>query len=642
MGYIVGYIVVAIFSLVLCAEYASIKAGVFFLLMFLMLPLARFKIEKQWFKGVTWIISSLMIIIVITQLMSDGVHIWKLGEIQILLTISLHLILPLILLGITSNIGFSVIIGSMPFLIIAFLNHYVYKFRGTAFLISDLNAYKTAMNVVGEYKITLPTIHLYCLILLSFVCLSYTSISKEYRKRKFSAKVRVSLGGAGVLLLILTLHGICQNIDIETWGNDGARFNGYIVNFCAQAMNLLTSKKPEGYSESSIDELEKKYYFEEQIYADDILPTIIAIMDESFSDFSEWEEYLDDNSKILPNWKSYEENVIKGYATASVFGGGTANSEYEFLTGNTMAFLTPGATVYQLYLNDNSYSLPSFLSCMGYTCIASHPYYSSGWSRTKAWQYLGFDQQMFIEDFSQDNLVRSFVSDQGDFENIISQYEEYREEGPLFLFNVTMQNHGSYDDEDYIPDIHLNKAYSGAEYDELEQYIDLTNKTDLALTELFEYFERVEDDVVILIFGDHQPKLADSVYEKMYDSSFETIDEKQLKYKVPFLVWTNYNIENQFVEQTSLNYLSSYLLKAANIEMSPYNSFLDDVEKIIPAINANGYYSKSKQKWLTVDEAEGLEQETLLQYQYLQYNSIFAKDQSSFFFSNYIKDGKEN
>lgn len=244
--------------------------------------------------------------------------------------------------------------------------------------------------------------------------------------------------------------------------------------------------------------------------------------------------------------------------------------------------------MYKLYLNENSYSLARYLNSKGYYSFATHPFLSSGWSRTKAYPYLGFDSFTFIDEYPQRNLVRNFISDQEMFEYITSWYEGWlnKNSDPLFVFGVSMQNHSGYDyrGEEYTPSISL-EGY-GKKYEEAEQYLGLIHETDKALEYLIHYFETVDHDVVLCFFGDHLPNLSQSFYSELHGGQFNSLDEQQLLYTIPFFVWTNYDSEERKIDLASLNYLSSYVLEAAGIDSPPYNVFLQKTEEIIPSINS--------------------------------------------------------
>ena len=160
---------------------------------------------------------------------------------------------------------------------------------------------------------------------------------------------------------------------------------------------------------------------------------------------------------------------------------------------------------------------------------------------------------------------------------------------------------------------------------DVEQYLSLIHETDLAVEHLITYFQNADEPVVILFFGDHLPKINETFYEVIGDTAAVTLDEQQKRYMVPFFIWSNYDIDEEYVSCTSLSYLSSYVYDAANIPLSPYNRFLQEMEMNIPAINANGYYSHAKGRYLQFEEANEAERSWLDLYEALQYNSIFDK-----------------
>jgi phosphoglycerol transferase MdoB-like AlkP superfamily enzyme len=351
-------------------------------------------------------------------------------------------------------------------------------------------------------------------------------------------------------------------------------------------------------------------------------PHLIVIMDEAFSDLSVVGK-ISTNTEVTPFISSIKKDVISGYALASVYGGNTANSEYEFLTGNSMAWLQPNTVPYQQYLRSSTYSAASYLkSHYGYRCIAMHPYLSNGWNRPNAYRYLGFDESFYVENFPQRDYIRQFISDREMFEKITDIYET-RQDEPLFMFGVSMQNHGgySYSGDNYNQTISL-VGYDKS-YPEVEQYLSLIHETDKAVEYLISYFEHVDDDIVIVFFGDHQPKLDKEFYSDICENNLDSLDEKQDIYKVPFFIWSNYDIDEKYIECTSLNYLSSYMYEVAGISLPPYNRFLSDMEKVIPSLNTNGFYSMEKGEYLSFDMASENEEKWMKQYRMLQFNSLF-------------------
>ena len=475
------------------------------------------------------------------------------------------------------------------------------------------------------------------MVFFSSFCLS------DFSTRQIKRRIPIRLVYSILLIpvFLITISGL-RRLKIETFLNEGAMLNGFLTNFSAQMLDEVWDKKPDNYSTEIIAGLEDKYVQKNKTdsqntdisrAATDRLPNIIVIMDESFADFRLLGDSFHTKEDVMPFYDGLTENVIKGYALSSVFGGGTANSEYEFLTGNTMGYMSEGATVYQLYLNDYSFSMASNLKKCGYKCIATHPFDRKGWSRTKAWPYLGFESITFMEEYPQKDLIRDYISDQEAFEYIADLFEKKEDDRPLFIFSVTMQNHGGYNytGSGRTPVIELENYKQ--DYPDAKQYLGLIHETDKALQWLIDYFRGSDEDTVICFFGDHLPNLNQDFYREIHGGNFETLAEQELQQKVPFFVWANYDIEEKVVPLTSLNYLSNYVYEAAGMELPAYNQFLKDTEKIVPAVNAKGYYSISCGDFLPFDEvsekASVEEKEALNRYEILEYNSIFDMNNRS-------------
>lgn len=370
-------------------------------------------------------------------------------------------------------------------------------------------------------------------------------------------------------------------------------------------------------------------------------PNIIAIMNESFSDLMAVGD-MEVTKDYMPFIRKLKENTIKGYTYSSVFGGNTANSEFEFLTGNTMAFLPDNSVPYQLFLRSRTAGLTYTLGAQGYGPLyALHPYYKTGYSRYKIYPLMGFDRFYTSDDFSVfTDTVNYHITDHEDYDKIIELYEESQDEdSPFYLFNVTMQNHGSYDGSllETGDSVRLKGNLEG--FSKAEQYLNMVKMSDKALKRLIHYFEKVDEPTVIVFFGDHQPDLEDSFYDTLLGEKVEDLQGEELEqlYKVPFLIWANYDIEEQTIERTSNNYLSTYLADVAGLEKTGYLEFLTDLREEVPCINAIGYWGSDGNFYELEDESSPY-YDLIHQYNLLEYNNLFGKDdqQTSFF---YLQDG---
>ena len=524
----------------------------------------------------------------------------------------------------------SVIITSVILVFLASANGFLTQFRGKELSAFDLYSLKTAFCVAEQYKyIISPRMMLGWLIwaLAIFTQFSLPSMP-EFPKRRSRTVSLVIL-----IFWTFTLFSNTASMQPRTWNTLGTTRHGFYLNFFL-GMRDSVILKPEGYSTDYIEKEAEKY--KTDITPPDKAPNIIVIMNESFADFRVLGDNFNTNVPVTPFIDSLKENTIRGYALSSVFGANTANSEFEFLTGNTMGFLPQGSVAYQQYINSAIFSLPRALNKLGYTSVATHPFLANGWSRPTVYPYLGFKESTFIESYPQKNLVRKYVSDREMFEYIINQLNEKKKDDPLFLFGVSMQNHSSYNYQgpDFTSTVNL-EGYP-ADYPRANQYLSLLQHTDKATKYLINELKDYPEDTIVLFFGDHFPSVESRFYKDVHRAPFNTLDESMLKYKVPFFIWANYDIEEKEIPCTSLNYLSNYLLDAAEIELSPYHKFLSDMEEHIPAMNSLAYYSKENKCFISYDEASGKEAQWLKKYKWLQYNNMFdTKNTNKTFFEDY-------
>lgn len=515
-------------------------------------------------------------------------------------------------------------------------NHYVMAFRSTPFVPWDLLSVRTAASVAQNYDFT-PTPRMIVVTVLFVLLMVAVRILRKVPR----IKLPIRLGSAVLCGLALCLF--VNTLQQETFQNKHylypflftpaymTKVNGMAVTF-AMDLAYVAVDKPEGYSAEEAQKTLEQYGNTDNVFADDEentndsknrgedannkdLPNIIVIMDEAFSDLSVVGD-LETNEDYMPFMHKMQQgadHTITGYAQVSVCGGNTANSEFEFLTGNTMSFLPSGSIPYQQYITKDTPSLASYLASLGYETYAQHPYYASGWNREKVYPLIGFEHLNFIDDYANKTYVRKYVSDDADMQHIIDTYENKEDGKPAFIFNVTMQNHGGYTDafSDLSEDVHATNYNSEV----LDRYLSLIRLTDQSLEKLVDYFSNVDEKTVIVFFGDHQP--SDAVAAQIQDSMLlpgESVPDEQLRkrYLVPYLVWANYDIDGATQQNTSLNYLSAEVLKAAGVPTDAYQNFLLDLQKSYPVMSAAGR-----------TDASDADENMLNTYKKLQYYNLF-------------------
>ncbi len=504
-----------------------------------------------------------------------------------------------------------VILLNMAIVILSIANHYFFEFRSKPLQLSDILLAKTAATVLGNYSFKI-NFELFYFVLIEigviFYCIKMSSPGKMTRSARHAL----------ITATFLMFLGISNyKPQINYWNMaEVAETYGYLNSFSAYAREDLKPQKPDDYSPAYVKEILSQY--EERTPQSD-LPNIIVIMDEAFADLPSTYAF-ETEPDGMPFFHSMEENTIKGNLMVSVFGGSTANTEWEFLTGNSMALLNGGKNPYQQYLKSAQASIASHLKKFNYQTIAFHPYYAENYSRDSVYPLLGFDQFISINDkLNYNNQIRDLMSDDSDFKNLIDIYENRDKSRPLFLFNVTMQNHGGYSENESSVDVTVTPKNKELQYASLLEYLSLVRETDSAFEDLLDYFSNVSEKIVILIFGDHQPGLSDEIFDK-FDSSAYTPEKRQKYYTVPFYLWANFELAPKSNVLASPGYLRAILLDAANVPCSPYDMFLLNCHKTYPAVNFIGYYDQERNLSEFHPETDP---ELLKQYRMLQYANLF-------------------
>ena len=522
-----------------------------------------------------------------------------------------------------NSLKFSIAATGIFFLGFSIINYFVASYRGTPVLPWDLIAYKTALNVAKGYTFK-PTANIIIAAVLMTVFLIL--IFKLLPKRNFLSKTSLIARTASLLIAVCLFTTFNTASDIEkmgiktdTWNHSDAYKRYGIPSEFVLNLKFMDIDKPEGYSIDAADKIldDSDDSFEKLVGIDDV--NIIVIMNESWTDFEEYGN-ITLSEPVMENIKSLD-NTIFGHAYSSVWGGGTSQSEFEFLTGNSMAFLPPNSVPYQQYLKDNTMSYVWLLKKTGYETMAFHSYYASGWNRTKAYEYLGFDDFISMEDMHEELVYghQDFCLDEVDFNEIIYRYENRDTSKPFFMFNVTMQNHGGYDDF-ILRDVEVegtDNAYPKAEF-----YLSLVNETDEAFMDLVDYFSNVDEPTIILMYGDHQPHVEEEFSFKAMgidDPSYhgELID----RHRVPYVFWANYDLPDLEMKDTSLNYLMQDLLSLSGNDTDDFGEFITEFKKTIPSLSFNGYFDNDG-NFYTYDE-ENEYTDYIKEYQILVYKRLF-------------------
>ena len=505
-------------------------------------------------------------------------------------------------------------------------NYFVVMFRSNPIVPWDIYSFETAMSVADNYVFSVDWAlaeHIAMFILMLIV-----GVRTNIRLNK--KILRPILTVAMCIPAYFYISYLWQdNLERNTGLNDtlfNAKYmhskDGFFVSFILN-IHFLQIEEPKNYSDeyalSLLNEQEV-----EKVETPEELPDIIAIMDETFSDpavLGEFETNKDYMPFVHSILRGEVANTISGYADVSVLGGNTANSEFEFLTGNSMAFFPNGSVPYLQYIRDGISTIVPQLEEYGYTTYGTHPYRAKGWNREFIYDLMGFDYRYFQGSFPFEDKLRNYVSDEADFKSIL----EWRNntEGPFFMFNVTMQNHSNYggDFDNFDPQIvaKFKNTYSN-KY--LNKYLSLMYETDQDVASLLSELSQSDRKTIVVFWGDHQPN--DYVVRPIYkeyglDFDNQTYEQQQQRQKTPFFIWANYDIQEQTNVEISLNYLNILLFETAGLQLDEYQTFRKNLwQGQIPMMNAVGYRNDDGDL-VEYDDAPEEIQNLLNEYQNIQY-----------------------
>ncbi|MBO4927343.1 MAG: sulfatase-like hydrolase/transferase [Clostridiales bacterium] len=598
----------------------------------------------------------------ITELLNNNSLLLK-SVAAYLVNYALYLFLYLVLFIAFNRFRLTTIIVNAVIFAIAIFNYFKFLWRGEPVQLLDVVTLQTAMNVSDNYHIELSPILIISALLFILSIIIVTKIRFALSRKRSRAYLGILASVLGIFLLLVLVDSrrnsnsmLDMMRELGFVRNENNQPSNYMKNGMVVALTMnaqhVSVQIPEGYSQESVQhiqeiikstqeeysilpshvmtkyELDKSTHEQEgkRVLKEGEKPNIICIMDESYSDMSSV-GHFETNLELHPYMDALfqGDNVIHGDLFVSVYGGGTANSEFEFLTGNSMAFFPNGSIPYQQYIESDTGSLARFLKGKGYQTIAVHPYLASGWNRPDVYEKLAFDQFLSIDDFNENaGYIRSYISDKSSFDKLIELYENKEEGQPLFLFNVTMQNHGQYTstNPNFNQDVQL-VDYPG-KFPETEQYLSLARQTDIAVQDLVDYFYSVDEPVIICFFGDHLPSMKNGFYETMMDKeTFDmTAEEMQNLYKTDFFIWANYDIPEYEIKNISLNYLSTLLLQMTGLDLPEYNLLIAETYNQYPVLTTMGVYDKAGNRYNSMEDvpdATGL----LNEYNILAYNNVF-------------------
>lgn len=542
-------------------------------------------------------------------------------------------LLYLIIFAISGSSRITIGAASLILYVISLVETFVVSFRGRPIMLSEVLALNTALSVAGSYSFDISKEMVLAgitLIGFNIVLWFFPVRLRQIRYRIVNAVLCagiVFLGVQGFYGTIMPKMGLVVNL----WSiNDSYRESGFLLS-SAVSLQYMVTEEPEGYSNASLEQIYQEAVAlvderNSEIAEDAVQPVnIICIMNESLSELKVNGDY-DTNIPYFPYLNRLKENTVKGSLCVPVFGSLTSNTEYEFLTGDAMALLPVNSIAYQFFVKPNTYSMVSTLKDQGFRAVAMHPYPGENWNRRNCYSNMGFDEFWDEEQYQDSEISRLYVTDKADYDKIIELVESKdNPEDKLFVFNVTMQNHGGYDVkfDNFEQKVWLTGELEG-KYPKVDQYLSLMKESDEAFAYLLDYFQSCDEPTMIVMFGDHQPGVENEFYEDVSGIlNSEMPREKQLMwYETPFYIWTNYKIQESEMGRLSAVYLGAQVLDLANLKITPYDAFLLELSKSVPVVHFLGCYTADGgfYRWNDAETGNYSFTEQLMEYEMLVYN----------------------
>ena len=352
---------------------------------------------------------------------------------------------------------------------------------------------------------------------------------------------------------------------------------GLLYNMPTPAMEM-----PPGYDRTAMDAISERYERVAERLNHGRQPgafahvNVVVILDESFSDPTRLSGFELERDPI-PNTRAIMAESRSGTMLAQLYGSGTANMEFETLTGQSLALFAPQMnTPYQMLVPDySSYpSVVSWFESRGHVPIAIHPYVTSLYKRSEVYDVFGFDRFVHAGSIGHTANVGDgqFISDHSAFLEVLDQVQST--DKPVFANVVTMQNHipveDSYDDPIGVTGTNEDQAARIGQYARGLEY------TDQALEEFLGDLRRSPERTVVVFYGDHLPGI--------YDEKVRA-DQKDLALnKTPFFIWDSMGQSPRSLPLTSPTNFMPLLFDLVGEPLPPFYALLSEVRARFPAM----------------------------------------------------------
>lgn len=538
-------------------------------------------------------------------------------------------LLWVVLLALTGSACMSGGLTTLIWGMLSYINLVKIQARGDPFVPGDILLLLEGIEAAGSYQLQFPMGKLVLLLGISAGMMALGLVLKSPKMRP-GLRVLGALAAAAVFAGALMGPYASKDYYNALPGPDRANVPqvfdcfgfpyAFLHNF-----NLYPVDRPEGYDRIEAAEYEQTHRGERK--EPQTAPNILMIMCEAFTDLPNAPAFTyseQDNPVAFFNALTAREDTVSGQMIVSNIGAGTANTEFDVLTGMMTNRIGAGTSSAFRVVHRNTDSIPRMLAQEGYQTFFTHPGYSWFYNRESVYSYLGITEQLFNEVYGPEDYKGSWITDQA-FLRELTRALEVREEGePIFAYGVTIQNHQAYNAYKYgfLPEpVKTELALSASAGEYLRVYFEGLRDSDRMLEGLVNWLEERTEPWLLVFFGDHQPNLGPDflAFREIgeYPADLDSAENRLGQYRVPYLIMGNAAFRETGSltrpEQTTISshYLGAMACQMAGFEgLDGYMDYLNKLRLVLPVCSVSGYMTADGQ-YLEELTGELWEQEAL-------------------------------
>ena len=430
---------------------------------------------------------------------------------------------------------FSRIILSALWLMLGVVNGVMLLKRVTPFNAQDLKTMTEGFSLFTNYFTNGQLVAMICAV--PFVIVFFITLWKV--SGKFRGKINYILGGAIIAASFagysfLTDYVIENRIVSTYFANIAFAYQDYGLPYCfAASVFNVGMDEPNGYTQEWVDSITDDGRLTESVVDSELKPNVVFVQLESFFDTSEFLA-LETSQDPLPNLREMAANYSSGYCQVPSIGAGTANTEFELITGMSLRYFGPGEYPYKTYLKKyTAESAATAFASLGYGAHAIHNHSGNFYSRAKVFDNIGFDTFVCKEFMNFDMTPNGWAKD-----DVLLQHIEdclNKTEQQDFVFTITVQGHGSYPEEKVIeyPLITATGLETQEKNNQWEYYVNQVYEMDQFAANLVKMMDDRGEPAVVVFYGDHLPTMGLTEADMKSGSLFNT----------NYVIWDNIGLE---------------------------------------------------------------------------------------------------